>query len=115
MTAKQIFRATVLMAGPYGCVAMVQAASPGAVEFRKQVEPILKEYCYDCHGDGMDKGGVAFDEFNPDKDLNTSQDLWWRGLEEFAGGNDAATKEAAPVRRATCANRTWIKSACLRC
>ncbi|MFT5187723.1 MAG: hypothetical protein ACI9DF_000163 [Verrucomicrobiales bacterium] len=25
--------------------------------YRAQVEPILVEYCYDCHGDGAKKGG----------------------------------------------------------
>src|SRR5579872_2889284 len=29
-----------------------------------QVQKILTTYCYDCHGDGMEKGKVAFDSFS---------------------------------------------------
>src|SRR5688572_8100133 len=36
------------------------AESPAAGQFRKDVQPILANYCYDCHGDGMAKGNVAF-------------------------------------------------------
>lgn len=28
------------------------------------LEPILLDYCYDCHGDGMDKGDFALDDFD---------------------------------------------------
>lgn len=35
----------------------------GEQEFKKSVLPILSEYCYDCHGDGAEKGGVKLDGF----------------------------------------------------
>ncbi len=35
----------------------------GELEFKKSVLPILSEYCYDCHGEGADKGGVKLDAF----------------------------------------------------
>ena len=37
--------------------------------FRKDVQPILAKYCYDCHADSANKGKVAFDEFKSDDDL----------------------------------------------
>jgi hypothetical protein len=36
------------------------AESPAATRFRKDVQPLLAKYCYDCHGDGLNKGGIAF-------------------------------------------------------
>jgi len=45
------------------------AELPGATRFHKQIEPLLKEYCYDCHGDGMNKGGVAWDGFKSDQEI----------------------------------------------
>lgn len=30
--------------------------------YEKQVLPVLQKFCYDCHGDGMDKGNVALDK-----------------------------------------------------
>ena len=41
----------------------------GAADFKKNIRPILEEYCYDCHGDGEASGGMALDKFNPDHDV----------------------------------------------
>lgn len=35
----------------------------GEQEFKKNVLPALSEYCYDCHGEGANKGGVKLDGF----------------------------------------------------
>jgi len=39
------------------------AEKPAGAHFRKEVQPNLIEYCSDCHGERMDKGKMAFDEF----------------------------------------------------
>src|SRR5690348_1433300 len=36
--------------------------------FPKDVQQVLTTYCYDCHGDGMEKGKVAFDAFTSRQD-----------------------------------------------
>ena len=33
------------------------------VSFEEKALPLLEAYCYDCHGDGMDKGDFSMDEF----------------------------------------------------
>ncbi|MEI6537431.1 MAG: DUF1587 domain-containing protein [Verrucomicrobiaceae bacterium] len=38
-------------------------APRGQREFTQSVLPVLSKYCYDCHGEGMDKGGVKLDKF----------------------------------------------------
>jgi len=38
------------------------AETTGLAHFHKNVQPLLQHYCYECHGDGMSRGGVAFDE-----------------------------------------------------
>ena len=52
-----------------------EAADP---EFDTKVKPILTEYCYDCHGDGMDKGNVSLDGFKSHAELLEADDLWLR-------------------------------------
>jgi hypothetical protein len=100
----------MLAIGVLGHVVVAGAASPGAVEFRRDIEPIIKEFCYDCHGDGMDKGKVAFDEFNPDKDLTTSQDLWWRALKNLRAGMMPPPKKPHPSPEQVAQIERWIKS-----
>ena len=54
------------------------AAADAAREFKDKIEPLLQDYCYDCHGDGAKKGDISLDEF---KDLSShlsNHDLWLR-------------------------------------
>lgn len=58
-------QAIVAPAAPLTTAATLTPASqelPAVAQFRKVIEPILRERCYDCHGDGSSKGGIAFDE-----------------------------------------------------
>ena len=110
MTAKRILQTTLLASGLFGFGLVVEASNPGASEYRKDIEPIIKEYCYDCHGDGMDKGKVAFDEFDPDKDLGTSQDLWWRALKNLRAGMMPPPKKPHPSPEQIALIEGWIKA-----
>ena len=57
----------------------LQAADTPEALFRARVEPILKEYCSDCHADGANKGNVAFDRFKTTDDL-LKPELWAKVL-----------------------------------
>lgn len=39
------------------------AAFAGEDSYRKEIEPLLVDYCFDCHGDGLKKGDFAMDAF----------------------------------------------------
>ena len=56
----------------------VHAATTAATEaaYKTEVQPLLVKYCYDCHGEGMDKGKVAFDEFKSHQEMLGKRDLW---------------------------------------
>ena len=55
-TARVGTRAAVWLALAALCPSGLSAESKAGAHFRKEVQPILAEYCYDCHGDGMNKG-----------------------------------------------------------
>ncbi|MEM7011350.1 MAG: DUF1592 domain-containing protein [Verrucomicrobiota bacterium] len=55
---------------------LASGGSSVTVDYQRDVEPILIEYCYDCHGDGMDKGEVALDAFENDQQLRDALELW---------------------------------------
>src|SRR5436190_12650416 len=42
---------------------MVLVATAAASDFKKDVEPLLKNYCSDCHMDGSKKGSIALDDY----------------------------------------------------
>jgi hypothetical protein len=43
-----------------------------------KIAPLLQKYCYDCHGDGMDKGGVALDSYRDLTALLADRKTWGR-------------------------------------
>lgn len=42
-----------------------------------EIEPILMDFCYDCHGDGMDKGDFAMDEYDSIAKHLQNFDVWF--------------------------------------
>src|SRR5262245_4739699 len=48
--------------------------------YRKQVQPILSKYCFECHDEGGKRGNVSFDTFKSDKELVAQRDLWFAVL-----------------------------------
>src|SRR5690606_37828728 len=53
---------------------------PGAERFRERVQPILARYCYACHGDGAEEGGVRLDGYASDAELMAARDRWGAAL-----------------------------------
>ncbi|MBI3875343.1 MAG: hypothetical protein HY300_05180, partial [Verrucomicrobia bacterium] len=62
------------------------AEAPAATHYRKNVEPLLKKYCWDCHADGEKKGEVAFDTFKSLDELVGKHDLWQNVLKNLRAG-----------------------------
>jgi hypothetical protein len=89
----------------------IAAQSPArASDFRHDVQPILENYCYDCHADGENKGGVAFDKFNPDANPAESRDLWLKALKNLRSGLMPPAKKAQPTDAEKQVILGWIKS-----
>jgi hypothetical protein len=84
------------------------AEHPAAAHFRKDVQPILQEYCYDCHADGTKKGGVAFDEFKSD-DALLAPDLWFKALTNSTAGLMPPANKPRPSAAEREVFERWIK------
>src|SRR5688500_7039970 len=63
-------------------VSFVTAAS----DFEAKIKPILSQYCYDCHGDGMKKGQVTLDHFKNEDEVLAADNLWFRVLKNVRAG-----------------------------
>jgi len=74
---------------------------------------MLKEFCYDCHGDGAKKGNVAFDELNSDEQL-LQPELWFKVLKNTRAGIMPPSKKPQPTAEQKEQIAEWIKSAVFR-
>lgn len=53
-----------------------EAEEEAAKDFAKDVRPLLELYCWDCHGDGADKGGLNMDDFTDEASVLAARKIW---------------------------------------
>ncbi|HEY5079292.1 MAG TPA: c-type cytochrome domain-containing protein, partial [Opitutaceae bacterium] len=108
MTLRNLVRAAPLLAAILCSAATGRAADSALDSFNRDAEPILEQYCYDCHGDGSKKGGVHFDEFKTDADVQDHA-LWLRVMKNVRTGiMPPATEPRVPSEEEK-KLMTWIK------
>ncbi|HZO84824.1 MAG TPA: c-type cytochrome domain-containing protein, partial [Verrucomicrobiae bacterium] len=89
--------------------AEVAAASGDASSFHKEIKPLLEKYCWDCHGDGMDKGKVSFDTFKSDQEMLEKKDLWLHALKNVRAGIMPPAKKPRPSKAEIEKLGHWVK------
>lgn len=74
------------------------------LEFENKIEPLLQDYCFDCHGDGSKKGDFTLDGLSDTENLLSDKHGWlriWQNLrtemmppskEEFQPTSDERTE-----------------------
>ena len=82
------------------CTSLICRAEAADVEsqFRDTVRPILAPYCFDCHADGADEGGLAFDTAASDRELVGNRELWWAVLKNARSGIMPPADQDRPSR-----------------
>src|SRR5437588_7975698 len=70
-----------------GIAPRIMASDDSAAErFVEEVEPVLIQYCYDCHGMAAKKGGVSLDEFANGDEAVQAKSLWHKVLKNVRAG-----------------------------
>jgi hypothetical protein len=88
--------------------AEVPARKPAAKAQLKKIEPILDRFCFDCHGGGSKRGGVAFDPVEPGT-LLADRDLWWKTLKMLRAGLMPPKGKPRPSAEQIETLAEWIK------
>jgi len=105
--AGQRFAATLLLL--VGSV-HPSAAKPSPTLFPKDVQKVVSTYCFDCHGDGMEKGKVAFDQFASREEMLARRDLWMNAMKNLRAGIMPPEKKPRPTPAEQHIFETWIKT-----
>jgi hypothetical protein len=87
---------------------LASAAEPAFETFQGNIQPILDEFCYDCHGYGSEKGGVKLDGFESAAALHDHK-LWLRALKNVRAGIMPPAGKPKPSAEQAEALMTWIK------
>src|SRR5262245_4088803 len=94
----------MLVCGPTGW-----AAPADSSRFEQRVRPLLKSYCYDCHGDGAKEGNLALDQFATAQDALQGRDLWWKVLKNLRSGVMPPAGEKRPSQDELETIAQWVK------
>ena len=89
--------------------ALASEPESAAERFRDQVEPILAEHCYGCHGNGIKKGSVTLDDFPTDEAILGRKELWNSVLKNVRAGLMPPAGKPRPSADELRALETWIK------
>ncbi len=60
--------------------------TPVLALFHQTIQPILAANCYECHADGVDKAGIAFDKLTTDDQLLHNPEMWLKVLKNTRAG-----------------------------
>ncbi len=85
------------------------AETSATAQFRKEIQPLLTQYCYDCHGEGEKKGKVAFDELQSD-DAILDHDLWLKVVKNVRAGLMPPNKKPRPTDTERAQLEQWVKT-----
>ena len=105
------FNLTLLFALAWAGNSRLPAATVATAEFNRKIRPVLEAYCYDCHGGGENRGGVALDAFNSGTNVIAGRDVWWRVLKNLQANLMPPAKKSQPTPAQKKLVVQWIKSA----
>ncbi|MEO7413298.1 MAG: DUF1592 domain-containing protein [Opitutaceae bacterium] len=80
----------------------------GLARFRQAVSPILEQHCYECHGNGAKKAGLAFDELTSAQQILHNPELWLKVLRNTRSHIMPPPEETQPTAAEQSALEKWI-------
>jgi hypothetical protein len=66
--------------------------------FKKEVQPLLQQYCYDCHGNGKHKGDLALDKYKSIDSIRADKKEWELVLRNVKSGEMPPEKKPQPTQ-----------------
>lgn len=87
----------------------ISVAAPA--DFAKEIEPILVDYCFDCHSDGSDKGDLLLDDYDQLADHLNNAELWLTVWENTRAGIMPPSEKKQPSTEQRDKLVHWIEEA----
>ncbi|MBC8001546.1 MAG: DUF1592 domain-containing protein [Opitutaceae bacterium] len=91
------------------------AASASRVAFDKDVQPLLRKYCYSCHGDGKSKGEVTLDHWPDDATRIADRKTWETVIRVMQNHEMPPEKKPQPTPKERDIINKWIDLKVLQC
>ncbi|MCW1914120.1 DUF1592 domain-containing protein [Luteolibacter sp. GHJ8] len=107
-------RSLLLRTASILCLCTGARADDHAAVYEDKILPILEDHCFNCHGEGEDKGKVSFDTYGSVEELMKQTTLWDHALRNLRSGMMPPAKKKRPTAEELATLEEWIKSGPLR-
>jgi hypothetical protein len=91
------------------CPTLATAAEQAVPQFEDDIRPILEDRCFNCHGNGIKKGGVDLEGATAD-----NRKLWWAALRNLRSGIMPPADKPQPSEQERQQLEDWIKFGAFR-
>ena len=91
------------------------AAGASRIDFDRNVQPVLKRYCYSCHGNGKSKGDVTLDQWPDEAALVADRKTWETVVRVVQNHEMPPDKKPQPTARERDLINKWIDLKVLQC
>jgi len=94
-----------------GFALVAQADRPKPADFERDIRPVLKALCYECHGPEKNKAGIRFDQLDPDLVKGPDAERWHDALNQLNLGEMPPPEAKQPTVRQRRLLTDWMHSA----
>lgn len=74
----------------------IESLDPSTVDYSTEIEPLMKRYCFECHGAEKQKGDIRLDVLDPDIVFGPDAEGWHTALDMINGGEMPPRKAEQP-------------------
>ncbi|MEM7145049.1 MAG: DUF1592 domain-containing protein [Verrucomicrobiota bacterium] len=111
-TRPHSFFAAIILLAALALVSSPAAAEPNpqqAALFQKTIEPILVDYCFDCHDDASEKGSLSFESYESLTEHFDNHDLWLAVWKNLRAGTMPPPEKSQPSKEQRKEITGWIQ------
>jgi hypothetical protein len=83
--------------------------------FEKDVQPLLNQYCFSCHGNGKKKGGVELDRYKDEASIAKDQAVWEKVMQNLDAHVMPPENKKQPTQLERELVVKWIQTTVFKC
>ena len=83
--------------------------SRAEIDYQRDVLPVLEEYCFDCHADGVDKGDLLLDHYRSASERVADHKTWLAVWENLRAQMMPPAKKSKPTAAQQQMIMRWIE------
>ncbi|MGI8966607.1 MAG: DUF1587 domain-containing protein, partial [Limisphaerales bacterium] len=80
------------------------------INFQEQVKPLLRQYCYGCHGETKKKGDLSLQDYQNEAAILKDRSVWEKVLHQVRTGEMPPENKPQPQPAERNLMATWIES-----